>query len=806
MLDVTEHAQFLDDYGKSPWRYTMHTLDAILDLFISKKWGSLLVTGFDIFQKTWCQKWDIYIDTVISAVDKMCNQAFVDIKTGPLGKQISFKIDTGAQVNILPHFALQQLGVKTALCSSVTKLTGYNGNPLVCLGSITLQCTHEPSAQTKYVEFHVVDTQSPPLFGFQTSIDFGLVKLAHAVTSNYVSFPLNKTAVLNEYSQVFKGIGSIPGQCSIYLKHDAKPVVHPPRRIPVALRDKCKKELDKMEKLGVITKVSEPTEWVNSMVTVQKKSGDLRIVLDPGDLNRNIQRPYHPTKTLDDILPQLNGATFFTKLDARSGYWAMHLTEKSSMLTTFNTIFGRYRYLRLPMGISSAMDLFQKKIDEIFEGLPGVAAIVDDILVYGKTREEHDANLRAVLQRSLEQGIRLNPDKLEVGQSQISYFGHVISKQGLSPDPDKVSAIREMPIPENRSQLETVLGMSQYLARYAPRLSEVTLPLRELLAKDVEFLWGESQQQAYDQMIDIITQAPVLAFYDPAKPLELQTDASRSGLGATLLQEGRPIGYASKSLTPSQMNYAMIELECLGLVFGLKKFHQWVYGKKVKVVTDHLPLIAICKKPLFAAPVRLQRLLLNISQYDIDVTYRQGTQIPLPDTLSRFPVKDTDPSLTETVEVQVNMVKRSLPVSDRKLQEIKVNTDRDEQLLSLKQVIIEGWPDERNHCKSELLDFWNYRDELTVMDGIIMKGHKIVIPQSLKADLLSKLHSSSHMGIEKTISRASDIVFWPRITQEIKDLVLKCPVCLQQRLKPERTACLHPSSRIPMAGSWHRPI
>ncbi|XP_053376974.1 uncharacterized protein K02A2.6-like [Mercenaria mercenaria] len=432
---------------------------------------------------------DIYIDTVISAVDKMCNQAFVDIKTGPLGKQISFKIDTGAQVNILPHFALQQLGVKTALCSSVTKLTGYNGNPLVCLGSITLQCTHEPSAQTKYVEFHVVDTQSPPLFGFQTSIDFGLVKLAHAVTSNYVSSPLNKTAVLNEYSQVFKGIGSIPGQCSIYLKHDAKPVVHPPRRIPVALRDKCKKELEKMEKLGVITKVSEPTEWVNSMVTVQKKSGDLRIVLDPGDLNRNIQRPYHPTKTLDDILPQLNGATFFTKLDARSGYWAMHLTEKSSMLTTFNTIFGRYRYLRLPMGISSAMDLFQKKIDEIFEGLPGVAAIVDDILVYGKTREEHDANLRAVLQRSLEQGIRLNPDKLEVGQSQISYFGHVISKQGLSPDPDKVSAIREMPIPENRSQLETVLGMSQYLARYAPRLSEVTLPLRELLAKDVEFLW-----------------------------------------------------------------------------------------------------------------------------------------------------------------------------------------------------------------------------------------------------------------------------------------------------------------------------
>ena len=202
-----------------------------------------------------------------------------------------------------------------------------------------------------------------------------------------------------------------------------------------------------MEKMGAIKKVEEPTEWVNSMVVVEKTSGKLRICLDLNDLNKAIQSPYYPVKTLDDILPQLNGAKFFTRLDTTSAYWTVILTEESSLLTTFNTCIGRNRYLRLTMDLKNSVDLFQRRMDESFERLTGVVAIVDDILVYGKTMEDHDNNLRAVLKRAIEKGIKMNEEKLEVGVTEIWCFGHVLSARGLQPDPSKITAMKDMAPP-----------------------------------------------------------------------------------------------------------------------------------------------------------------------------------------------------------------------------------------------------------------------------------------------------------------------------------------------------------------------
>lgn len=721
---------------------------------------------------------DLFIDSIESRINN--GQVFAEMEIGPLKHKVNFKVDTGSQVNILPYYVFQQLGVKSALCPSNSTLSAYNSHPLKTEGTISLTCTHLGTANTKQVEFHVVNTQSTPLFGLQSCVEFDLVKITYSVENHQSQSYMTKASVLKEYAQVFKGIGSIPGECSIHLILDAVPVVHPPRKIPVALRDRCKDELDRMEKVGVIKKVDEPTDWVNSMVVVEKKSGKLRICLDPHDLNKAIQRPYYPVKTLDDILPQLNGAKFFTRLDTTSAYWAVKLTEESSLLTTFNTCFGRYRYLRLPMGLKNSMDLFQKKMDESFERLTGVVAIVDDILVYGKTREEHDNNLRAVLKRAIEKGIKMNEEKLDVGVTEIGYFGHVLSERGLQPDPSKIAAIKDMAPPENKSELETLLGMINYLSRFAPSLAEITSPLRELLGKSVEFYWGKPQAEALVKVKQIITQAPVLGYYDPDKPLVLQTDSSRSGLGATLLQDGKPIAYASKSLTSSEKNYAQIELECLGILFGLKRYHHWVYGRKVIVETDHLSLIPIFKKPLYVAPARLQRMMLQMQRYDIEVRFRAGKDIPVPDTLSRKSLSDTYPSLSEGLDVQVNMVISNLPVSDRKMQEIKAHTDQDEQLSLLKNVIQDGWPVYRNQCQPEILEFWNFRDELAVYDGILMKGQKLLVPRSLRSNMLEIVHAG-HMGVEKTLKRARDVLFWPRISSDITQLVLNCPTCLEYR-------------------------
>ena len=288
-----------------------------------------------------------------------------------------------------PDYAFQQLGVKTALSPSSTSLSAYNGNPLHSQGTISLTWMHTGTNHTWQVEFRVFDTQSTPLFGLKSCIEFDLVKFTYAVDSKQLvtHSHMTKSSVLKDYPQLFNSLGSIPDECSIHLKPDAIPVIHPPRKIPVALKDRCKAELDRMESLGVIQRVQEPSQWVSSMVNVEKKSGKLRICLDLHDLNKNVQHPHYPIKTIDDVLPQLSGAKFFTKLDTTSAYWNVMLDRESSFLTTFNTCFGRYRYLRLPMGLKSSMDIFQSKMDECFEGLPGVVAIVDDILRYGKTRE-----------------------------------------------------------------------------------------------------------------------------------------------------------------------------------------------------------------------------------------------------------------------------------------------------------------------------------------------------------------------------------------------------------------------------------
>lgn len=333
-----------------------------------------------------------------------------------------------------------------------------------------------------------------------------------------------------------------------------------PRRVPFALQDRLKEELDSMEEQGITVKETEPTDWVNALCVVEKpKTGKLRVCLDPQDLNKAIKHPHYPLPTLDDITPKLPGACYFSMMDARSGYWAIKLSEKNSKLTTFNTIFSRYRFCRLPFCIVSAQDIFQQKIDEIYEGLPGVVATVGDILVYGKTKEEHDHNLRSMLERSREKGVCLNPKKRIVCVPEVSYFGHRLSKGEIKPDPHKVEAIKEMSPPKNCAELETILGMVNYLSKFAPSLY-INAPLRQLLRHDSEFVWDKQHDAAFKKMKDIYQgqPGPVLAFFDTSKDLTLQMDASKYGFGTVLQQEGKPLPYASKSLTDTEISYAQI--------------------------------------------------------------------------------------------------------------------------------------------------------------------------------------------------------------------------------------------------------
>ncbi|XP_021341363.1 uncharacterized protein K02A2.6-like [Mizuhopecten yessoensis] len=593
-------------------------------------------------------------------------------------------------------------------------------------------------------------------------------------TNPHYKLPFDKKSVLSEYSDVFTGIGQFPGNCTIHINPDVQPVVNPPRKVPIALRDKLKAELERMVQAEVIVEVNEPTPWVNSLVVVEKASGKLRVCLDPQGLNKAIRRPHYPMKTLEEILPDLSRARYFTKLDARSGYWALKL------LTTFNSPFGRYRFLRMPFGVQSAQNEFKCAIDSSYEGLTGVNAIVDDILVSGKTRQEHDENLRVVLDRTRSVGTKLNDDKLEVGVTSVCYCGHLLSETGLQPDPEKVAAVRDMKPPRDKGELVAILGMINYLAKFAPNLSQVTNPLRSLLPKDIEFVWESQQMEAFQNVKNLITQSPVLAYFDPDEPVTLKVDASKYSLGASLLQHGKPVAYASKSLTPSEVQYAQIEKEMFAILYGCKRFHQYLYGRLIDVESDHKPLESILKKPIGVAPARLQRMMLQLQKYNVSVRHVPGKQISVANALSRKFVPDTYPELPEGMDVEVHTVVSNLPVSSRRMDEIRQHTMSDPQMATLTKIIQDGWPDQRRDCPLSIIEYWNLRDEMTVIDGINFKGTKIVIPTGLRTVMLDLLHSG-HMGVEKCRSRAKDIMFWPGLSSDISDLVLNCPTCLELR-------------------------
>ncbi|XP_045779560.1 uncharacterized protein LOC123877097 [Maniola jurtina] len=378
------------------------------------------------------------------------------------------------------------------------------------------------------------------------------------------------------------GLGCLPPVCRLKLQDNAVPCVDPPRKVPFGLYSKLKEELDRMSEMNVIEKVTHPTEWVNSVVVTVKKSGQLRICLDPRNLNKYIIREHYPLKSIDEIRSILKGASYFSHLDAFSGFWMLKLDSASSDLCTFQTPFGRYRYLRLPYGINAASEIFHRVMTEIFADLEGVLVFVDDILVYGETEEIHNKRLYKVMQRAREVNLKLNKDKCKFSVKEVCFLGYVFSKEGAKVDQEKVKAIVNMPTPTNVKELQRVLGMINYLGPFIQNMSEKTQVLRNLLKKDSVWVWDENCEKSFQSLKNAITNAPVLAHYNPNIPIVLSVDSSKKALGAVLMQNKQPIAYSSKTLTTTQERYAQIEKELFAIQFGCEKFHQYVYGNKYR--------------------------------------------------------------------------------------------------------------------------------------------------------------------------------------------------------------------------------
>ncbi|UYV64720.1 K02A2.6-like [Cordylochernes scorpioides] len=680
------------------------------------------------------------------------------------GKKVNMKLDTGAQCNVLPLSLAGRLNLEIQR-SPVKCLISFSGHRIPVEGQSLAMCMVKN--MTAYIRFIISRDNTCPIQGRQTCSNLGLVKRVNTCQ-----------AITQEYQELFQGIGCLKGYEyeAKFQTSDMNMQVRPPRTIPLSIKERVKKELEEMEDNGIIMKVNYPTP-ISSQMVIAKQKGKIRICIDRSDINK--------------IAVNLHGSKYFTKLDLKKGYWQIKVAPNSQRYFTFSTPWGRYMFLRVPFGIKTAPEIFQKITADLLQDLEGTENSMDDILIHAPDPQTLEIRTRAVLQRLKKNGIKLNRDKCKFQLQEVQFLGHIVTTEGIKIDPEKVRAIGEIKSPSNKQELQRLLGMVQYLSRFIPNLAEKTKNMRLLLKKDTPWLWDESLDRDLLEIKTLLRTAPTLKFFNPNGNLTLSVDASSYALGAVLLQNGKPIAYASSALNSTQQNYAQIEKEALAIKFGCDKFHQLIYGKTVDVETDHRPLETIFKKPLSKAPPRLQRIFLQIQQYDLRIKYKKGKELLTADLLSRD-CSYEDTYLEENFEVLM-----TTPTNKSSYEQLQALTKEDQELQELKNLILYGWPNYKSAVPESCKKYWPYRDELSTNEDLIFKGSRVFIPlrdelstnEDLifkgsrvfiplrwKAKILKLIHEG-HQGTNSCLRRARDSIYWHGMSQDIINTVENCRTC-----------------------------
>ena len=450
----------------------------------------------------------------------------------------------------------------------------------------------------------------------------------------------DKEQLTTMYPNSFDRIGSLKREYTIKIDPSIAPVQQARCKVPIESKEAICAALDSMIKGDILEPQIEPTPWVNSAMYRVKLTGEVRPCLDCVPLNKAIIRENNTPPMVEEIAHELAGVRYFTKGDAYKAFLHVHLSKKSRELTVFGTnTHGRLHYKRMPFGMKMSQDVFQIQMDWILKQCPRVIGIHDDVIIYGYTREDHDANLINFLNVCQMEGLCLSSKKLELRHDRVSFFGAIYSREGVKPDPKKIQGIEEMTVPETKQQLQSFLGMVTYMGNFIPHLSHHTELLRQLLKKDVTFYWDDQLTRSFQEikhLLKRVTSKP-LGYYDQRKEVIVQADASLRGLGACLIQDGKPIAFASKSLTGVETRYANIERELLAIVFACIRFNTYLQGRRFTVQSDHKPLEMIHLKSMHNAPPHLQRMLLQLQKYDMEIKYKPGSEMLLADTLVKMP-------------------------------------------------------------------------------------------------------------------------------------------------------------------------
>lgn len=691
---------------------------------------------------------------------------------------INCKLDTGADISIMPLHTFNKLNenLNLNLLKTNIKLESFEGNKVVPLGMVNLSC--EYNKQKCYENFVIVDCNSM-LLGLPGCISLNLIKRVHSAKSEKCDSPKEK--FIQDNLDLFKGIGEIPGMFEIPTKNINDQICHPSPRIPNSMHEPLKCELDRLEQRNAIVKVENINEnaLLKRIVLVERANKKIRLCLDPSDLNKYIVKKPKMLPTLDELASKLNGKVYFSVLDLSEGFHHLKLTEESSWKCCFATPFGVYRYLLLPYGLMNAPELFQDVLESHFGKLQNVVVWADDLLVMGNTVQEHDDVLANVIKKARELGVVFNKEKLQYRQTEVKYVGQIFNKYGMSVDKNRVESLLKLKTPINRDELMRIIGSFNSVRRYVPDTAELMSPLCKLLRKDVDFTWLPAHDKVFNELKEKVSSAPALTPFDPNKKIILQCDASKSGIGCCMFQNDnknvpRLIACASRTMNDAELNYGQTEKELLAIYFGAKKFHKFIYGHKVDVQTDHKPIVSIMSKHVstLGSP-RIRRLRLKLLIYDLNVYYVPGKLVHFADMLSRNSLDVTEHD-NEMLQM-VHSVSKYLPMSPERKTIFRNETNNDPLLNKVCNYYYHGWPKDQslpNECKI----YGKFQDKIYLQDGLLFIEDRIIVPSSLKSYVIDVAHKG-HFGMNKTISRARQLFYWPNMTQDICDFIKCCRTC-----------------------------
>lgn len=590
-----------------------------------------------------------------------------------------------------------------------------------------------------------------------------------------------------EMAHVFADSGEATNLAVHYIKlKKDMPVATRPYRLSEQKRAELQKEINEMLKNNIIESSNSP--WAAPVVMIPKKTGGHRVCIDYRKLNANTIPDHYPLPRIDDLLHEAKSSKYMSTIDLCSGYWQVKMNEDDILKTAFVTPFGSYQFKRMPFGLVNAPATFQRMIDRFKTSLPHIAvlAYLDDIIIRSNTFDQHMQDLKDVFKTLGKHHLRVNEAKCKFCCSEIKYLGHIITQEGIVTDPEKMEAIRKREPPRNVKQLLSFIQTCSWYRRFIENFAKTMQPLTKLTRKDEVWHWGEKQHEAFETMKKRLSTAPVLKQVNIDLPFILKTDASGYAIGAVLLQgEGadeHPVEYASRLLTPAEVNYATIEREALAVVWAVNKFRGYIESTNVTIITDHQPLkwLMSIKSP----SGRLARWALQLQQYNLSIDYAPGRTNIIADTLSRPPCR------AEQHQEHCTICTLQIDIPHRDAKEIR-NAQLDDP--KLKQIINTMESTEESEQRKRYSDIGYLLNKGILYRYIPDEDYddaQLVIPEDEQIKIIKSYHNEAtagHNGITGTIARITPRYFWSGMRKMITDYVKKCPECQKYKtsnLKP----------------------